>query len=198
MCDNSGCKLIGSEYVDVTDVLLENAKPNYSNIKELFEYQKYNTSNAKFDKKDITILERDASRIIQSKIGGTIELIHRVQVDGVPTPDTKYFNKELFNKEIYFDIKSPKKSKNLKSKSQKISRQFNEAKHQTNNIIISLLREDCDLSNTEAIKQIEECLNNYRYIWIEIVILVGKDELIKIYKKRRDLNEKSLCPLLMD
>lgn len=198
MCNKSSCKLIGSEYIDVTDVLLKNAKPNYSKIKELFEYQKYNISNAKFDKKDITILERAASRIIQNKIGGIFELIHRVQVNGVSTPDAKYFNKKFFNKEIYFDIKSPKKSENLKSKLQKISRQFNEVKHQANNIIISLLREDCDLSNNEAIKQIEECLSCKRYSWVENVILVGKDELIKIYKKRRDLNEMSLCPLLME
>ena len=85
----------------------------------------------------------------------------------------------------YFDIKSPKRSESLKSKSQKISRQFNEVKHQTNNIIISLLRDGCDLSNDEAIKQIEECLNSERYNWIENVILVGKADVIKIYKKKK-------------
>lgn len=185
-------KIINLEYIDITNETLKNANPNYSEIKELFEYQEYNILNAKFDTKDITILERYALRKIQNKIGGTFELLHRVQIDGVSTPDAKYFNKKIFNKEKYFDIKSPKKSESLKSKSQKISRQFNEAKHQTNNIIISLLREDCDLSNKDAIKQIEECLNNKRYNWIENVILVGKDDLIKIYKKRRSLNEMSL------
>lgn len=178
-------KIIKFEYIDISNKVLKNAISNHSEIEELFEYKEYNLSNAKFDTKDITILERTASKKIQNKIGGTIKLIHRVQVEGVSTQDAKYFNKNIFDKEKYFDIKSPKKSESLKSKSQKISRQFNEAKHQTNNIIISLLREGCDLSNNEAIKQIEECLNSKRYDWIENVILVGKDDVIKIYKKKK-------------
>ena len=178
-------KRINLEYVDITNETLKNANPNYSKIDELFEYQEYNISNAKFDTKDITILERHTLRKIQNKIGGTFELLHSVQIDGISTPDAKYFNEKIFSNKKYFDIKSPKKSESLKSKSQKISRQFNEAKHQTNNIIISLLREGCDLSNKDAIKQIEECLNSKRYSWIENVILVGKKDLIKIYKKKK-------------
>ena len=33
--------------------------------------------------------------------------------------------------------------------------------------------------------QIEKCLKNERYNWIECVILIGKDDLIKIYKKKK-------------
>lgn len=185
-------KILNFEYSDISNEVLKNATPNYSKIEELFEYKEYNLSNAKFDTKDITILERTAAKKIQNNIGGTIKLIHRVQIENVSTPDVKYFNEKIFDKEKYFDIKSPKRSESLKSKSQKISRQFNEVKHQTNNIIISLLRDGCDLSNDEAIKQIEECLNSERYNWIENVILVGKADVIKIYKKRRSLNEMSL------
>ena len=47
------------------------------------------------------------------------------------------------------------------------------------------MRDGCDLSNDEAIKQIEECLNSERYNWIENVILVGKADVIKIYKKKK-------------
>lgn len=154
----SGCKLIGSEYIDVTEMLLKKAVPNNDAIEEIYEYNEFNLSNAKFDKKDITNLERMAVRIIQDRIGGTFKLIHRVLTNYVSTPDAIYFNDNLFNKEVFYDVKSPKKSKNLHSNSKKISRQFDEAKHQTNNIIISLLRDDCDLSNDEAINQIEECL----------------------------------------
>lgn len=178
-------KIANFEYSDISNEVLKNATPNYSKIEELFEYKEYNLSNANFDTKDITILERTAAKKIQDKIGGTIKLIHRVQIENVSTPDVKYFNEKIFDKEKYFDIKSPKKSESLKSKSQKISRQFNEVKHQTNNIIISLLRDGCDLSNDEAIKQIKECLNSERYNWIENVILVGKADVIKIYKKKK-------------
>ena len=179
-------------YKDITSELIKMATPNDNAIPEISRYLKYNLKNASFDMKDITDIERITLKQIQNKIGGQFNIIHRVQEKGVRTPDAEYFNEKIFSNEKYFDIKSPKKSESLKSKSQKISRQFNEAKHQTNNIIVSLLREGCDLSNKDAIKQIEECLNSKRYSWIENVILVGKKDLIKIYKKRRSLNEMSL------
>lgn len=175
----------GMPYEDITNELIEKAIPNNNEIPEISKYLKYNLKNATFDTKDINGLERLELKKIQNRIGGTFKLIHRVLIDGVSTPDAKYFNRKIFDKEKYFDIKSPKKSESLKSKSQKIARQFNEAKRQTNNIIISLLREGCDLSNIDAIKQIEECLNSKRYSWIENVILVGKDDLIKIYQKKK-------------
>lgn len=178
-------KIVNCDYIDITNEILGKTNPNYSKIKEIFEYKEYNLTNAKFDTKDITDLEISAARKIQEKMGGTIELIHRIQNEGVSTPDAKYFNEKIFDIAKYYDIKSPKKSDSLKSKSKKIYRQINETKHQANNIIISLLRENCDLSNKEAIKQIEECLKNKRYNWIESVILVGKDDVIKIYKKKK-------------
>lgn len=173
------------EYKDITNEVLKNTIPGHSKIKKIFEYKEYNLSYAKFDTKDIINLEIDVARKIQNKIGGVFELIHRVQIDGVSTPDAKYFNKQIFNIVKYFDIKSPKKSESLNSKNKKISRQFDEAKRQANNIIISLLRDSCDLSNKDAIVQIEKCLKNERYNWIECVILIGKDDLIKIYKKKK-------------
>ena len=173
------------EYVDITDEILKNSTPNYSKIKKIFEYKEYNLSNTKFDTKDITDLELDVARRIQDKIGGVFELIHRVQIDRVTTPDAKYSNKKLFDMAKYFDIKSPKRSENLNSKNKKISRQFDEAKKQANNIIISLLRDNCDLTNNDAIIQIEKCLKNDRYNWIESVILIGKNDYIKIYKKKK-------------
>ena len=172
-------------YKDIKSELIKIATPNDNAIPEISRYLKYNLKNASFDMKDITDIERITLKQIQNKIGGQFNIIHRVQEKGVRTPDAEYFNEKIFSNEKYFDIKSPKKSESLKSKSQKISRQFNEAKHQTNNIIVSLLREGCDLSNKDAIKQIEECLNSKRYSWIENVILVGKKDLIKIYKKKK-------------
>lgn len=63
---------------------------------------------------------------------------------------------------------------------------MDEARHQSNNVIISLLRDECDLSNEEANLQIINCLNNNRYHWIDIIILIGKSNYIKIYKKKKE------------
>ena len=84
----------------------------------------------------------------------------------------------------YYDIKAPKKSNNIKSKKHKITHSLDQAKGQTKNVIISLLRDECDLSNTEAVHQIINALNRPEYSWLNNVILVGKNDYIKIYKRK--------------
>lgn len=173
-------------YDDVTDKILKDATPNYEGIPEISRYKSYNTNNAVFDTKDITKYERKAARTIQDKIGGKFRLIHRIQKKGVHTPDSIYSNPLLFKGSKYFEIKSPRKSVTPNSKLSKIKRQLDEAKVQSKNIIISLLREECDLTNDEAIEQILNCLSSDAYnSWVDNIILVGKDDLIKIYQKKR-------------
>ncbi len=172
-------------YEDITKDVVLNANPNNQEISEIFKYKKYDLKNAVFDTKDIKEIDRLTLKKIQNKIGGQFNLIHRVQEKGIRTPDSEYFNKLLHKNKRYYDVKAPSKSKTIKSKKKKIARQFDEAKGQTNNIIISLLKTDCDLSNREAVYQITECLSNKRYSWIDNVILCGKNDFIKIYKKKK-------------
>lgn len=184
MRDNSGCKLIGSDYVDITDMVLKNSKPNNREIKEIFKYLKYNLNNSTFDSKDITNIERITLMRIQNKIGGHFNIMHRVQKANVRTPDAEYYNKLLHTNKKYYDIKAPKKSNSIKSKKSKIIHAFDQAKGQTKNVIISLLRDECDLTNIEATHQIVEALIRPKYSWLDRIILVGKNDYIKIYKKR--------------
>lgn len=171
-------------YEDITNKLIKKAIPNDNDIPEISKYLKYNLKNAKFDTKDIDELERLALKKIQNKIGGQFNIIHRVQEQGVRTPDTEYYNKLLHTNKRYYDIKSPKKSNSIKSKKHKITHAFDQAKGQTKNIIISLLRNECDLTNLEAVHQITNALNRPDYSWIDRVILVGKNDYIKVYKRK--------------
>lgn len=171
-------------YEDITNKLIKNAIPNDNDIPEISKYLKYNLKNAKFDTKDINELERLALKKIQNKIGGQFNIIHRVQEKGVRTPDTEYYNKLLHTNKRYYDIKSPKKSNSIKSKKSKITHAFDQAKGQTKNVIISLLRDECDLTNIEAIHQITDALNRPKYSWLDRVILVGKNDYIKVYKRK--------------
>ena len=183
-------------YKDITDELIKMATPNDNPIPEISRYLKYNLKNASFDMKDITDIERITLKQIQNKIGGQFNMIHRVQEKGVRTPDAEYYNKLLHTYKRYYDVKAPKKSNNIKSKNCKITHAFDQAKNQTKNVIISLLRDECDLTNIEAVHQITKALNRPKYSWLNNVILVGKDDLIKIYKKRSNLVVKStLLPL---
>ena len=172
-------------YQDITDYLIKKSKPNNDDINAIFKYKEYNLFNSKFDKKDISLIEINTLKNIQRLIGGNFTLIHRVQKDSVKTPDCEYRNKLLFKNKRYFEIKSPKRCMTSNSKKHKISRQFDEAKFQSKNIIISLLRNECNISNKVAIKQIRNCLSNKRYGWINIVIFLGKNNYIKVYKKKR-------------
>ena len=183
-------------YKDITSELKKIATPNDNVIPVISKYLKYNLKNASFDMKDITNIERITLKQIQNKIGGQFNMIHKVQEKGVRTPDAEYYNKLLHTNKRYYDVKAPKKSNNIKSKKHKITHSLDQAKGQTRNVIISLLRDECDLSNIEAVHQITNALNRPKYSWLNIVILVGKDDLIKIYKKRSNLVVKStLLPL---
>lgn len=171
-------------YEDITNELIEKAMPNNNEIPEISKYLKYNLKNATFDTKDIDELERLALKKIQNRIGGHFNIIHRVQEKGIKTPDAEYHNKLLHTNKRYYDVKSPKKSDSIKSKKSKVAHAFDQAKGQTKNVIISLLRDECDLTNIEAVRQIINALNRPKYSWIDRVILVGKNDYIKIYKRK--------------
>ena len=171
-------------YKDITSELKKIATPNDNVIPVISKYLKYNLKNASFDVKDIKDIERITLRQIQNIIGGQFNLIHRVQEKGVRTPDAEYYNKLLHTNKRYYDVKAPKKSNNIKSKKHKITHSLNQAKSHTKNVIISLLREECDLTNGEAVHQIKNALSKPDYSWLNSVILVGKNNFIKIYQRK--------------
>ena len=171
-------------YEDITNNIIKKAIPNNNEIPEISKYLKFNSENALFDTKDITEVERMTLKKIQNQIGGQFNIIHRVQEKGVRTPDAEYYNKSLHTNKRYYDIKAPKRSNNIKSKNHKITHAFDQAKGQTKNVIISLLRDECDLTNIEAVRQIKKALSKSDYSWLDIVILVGKNGYIKIYKRK--------------
>ena len=185
-------------YKDITSELIKMATPNDNAIPEISRYLKYNLKNASFDMKDIADIERITLKQIQNKIGGQFNILHRVQEKGMRTPDAEYYNKLLHTYKRYYDIKAPKKSNSIKSKNCKISRAFDQAKGQTKNVIISLLRDECDLTNIEAVHQIINALKRPKYSWLNSVILVGKNNYIKIYKRKKRDNlvvKSTLLPL---
>ena len=171
-------------YKDVTNELIKMATPNDNVIPEISRYLKYNLKKASFDMKDITNIERKTLKQIQNKIGGQFNLIHRVQEKGVRTPDAEYYNKLLHINKRYYDVKAPKKSNSNRSKQHKITHSLDQAKGQTKNVIISLLRDECNLTNIEAVHQITNALKRFDYSWLNIVILVGKNNFIKVYKRK--------------
>lgn len=115
---------------------------------------------------------------------GNLILYIEFKKKGVRTPDAEYYNKLLHTYKRYYDIKAPKKSNSIKSKKHKITHSLDQAKGQTKNVIISLLRDECDLTNIEAVHQIINALKRPKYSWLNSVILVGKNNFIKVYKRK--------------
>jgi len=174
-------------FVDDTKNWLSDV-PNNNPISETNEYEiidkngniiVYNESNAKFDTKDITEVERTVAKTIQKKTGKSVSLIHRInEPEEIKVPDLKLDNK-------YFDIKSIRKSKTEKSKMNKVYHAVDDGKKQANNFVINLLGyKECDLTNEETIEQIKRLYSNKFYDWVDCIILIGKDDLFKVYKKK--------------
>lgn len=177
-----------NSYVDITEEIIRKAKKNPDKPIDIFELKIkdkdgneiiYTTENALFDTKGPNTEEIESIERLRKIFGWDIGMIRRInEPSGIRTPDIQ----NMYTKE-YWDIKGIHKSKTEKSKAKKISRAFDEAKNQTTNIVIDLNRKDCDLTNEEALQQIITALNRQKYEWIEQVILLGKEEFIKYYKK---------------
>ena len=150
-------KKLNVHFDDITNEILNKSIPNDNKIPELFKFKNYNLKNANFDTKDITDVEKLTLKNIQKKFGGQFNILHRVQEKGIRTPDAEYYNKLLHKTKRYYDVKAPNESKTLNSKNNKITHQFDQAKNQTKNVIILLLRDRFNkywsgLSNKKRIK----------------------------------------------
>lgn len=177
------------KYEDVTQEMIKNKNLNPIEPREVFKYHKknldgsittYDISNSKFDSKKPDKEEISSIKRLRDIFGFNIEILHRVNEDKVSTPDIRNILEDL----EYWDIKGIHKSETLNSKNNKISHAIRESKKQTPNVVIDLNRSDCDLSNNEAIEQLFRVFNNEYYDWIEKIIIFGKDDLVKYYKRK--------------
>lgn len=83
-------------------------------------------------------------------LGWEIDIVHRVNIpEGVKTPD-------IYAEGEYWDIKNYNKALTSKSRFKKIRHSIEPNLDQANNFIIDLNNNDCDLTNNEAILQINK------------------------------------------
>ena len=139
----------------------------------------YNETNAKFDKKGPNKDEVRAIDILRNKMGWDIDFIRRInEPDNISTPDLKrYINKSY----EYWEIKTLKKSKSEKSKKYKIKHKLSK---QCKDFVFDLNDIECDLTNYETIQQIKEVYRDNRFDFVNRIVLLGKSNLIKVYKRK--------------
>ena len=180
------------KYIDITEEMVNRENNNLLEPRYVCEYIKayddgsvikYDESNAKFDKNGLNDDEISSVKRIQKYFKWNIELVREINIpEGIRCPDIR----NISSKEIeYWDIKGIYMSKSSRSKNNKISHAINEANGQAVNIILDLNRSGCNLSNKEALEQLNKAFNNRLYnSWLNMVMLIGKDNFIIVFKRK--------------
>lgn len=172
--------------IDITDDELKNKNNNsrepryvceYIKVKEDGTIIKYDESNAKFDKKKPKSDELRTINNLFLKLSWEIDILCRINENGVSTPDIR----RICNKLEYWDIKNIYGSKSDNSKKSKLKHRISK---QCNNFVLDITNDECDLTNDEAIKQIIDIYSDSRYKHVDKIVLFGKNDLIKVFKRK--------------
>lgn len=176
-------------YEDITEKMINKDISNIKEPREVFEYYKrnedgtitvFNKDNSKFDSKGPDNDELSTIHKLKNEYGFDIDMLHRIDKKGERTPDIRNKLEDL----EYWDIKGIHKAETENSRKNKISHAISEAKGQTVNVVIDLNRKDCNLTNEEALKQIDYVFKNRHYNWLEKLIIFGKDNSTKYFKRK--------------
>ena len=180
--------MIMVKYKDITKEMLKEASLNPTKPIYVCKYIKemkdgtiiiYDESNAKFDKRRPKNDELRTINTLVDRLGWNIEIIYRINKDGISTPDIRRIQGGI----EYWDIKNIYMAKTDNSKNNKIRHAIDDGKKQAVNFVIDLNNIDCNITNKEAIKQLKIVFNNSRYnSWLNRIVLLGKNNFIKIFQ----------------
>lgn len=168
-------KVVGNKsFVDVTEEWYSNAMPDSHKVIDLREYTVDGTTY-KVDGKHVVLKysqrEKQIAEIISKKLGGEICMMPKVLFpQGIKTPDY------LINGERY-DLKSPT------GIGKEVFRGMVKGKKkQANNFVFDI--SNCPLEMDEIERQIEGIYKSNRTDFVQTLVLVKGDDILKIYKKK--------------
>ena len=175
----------GIKYIDITEDMINEKCDKPLESRYVCEYIKvcsdgniikYDESNAKFDMRRVNSDELKTINTLREKLGWNILILHRINMDRVSTPDIK----RLQDNE-YYDIKNIYGSESKNSRKEKL---LHRVSKQCNNFVFDITNKECDLSNQEAIEQIIHIYNKEVFKHVKIIVLIGKKDYIKVYKRK--------------
>lgn len=161
-------------YTDITEKTINKEKQEY----KLIEQQSYTDENGnkyKIDGKNVKIKasekERNVANLMGETLGGQVELIPVVlNPKGIKTPDY-IINDEKFDlKEIFGNGKNT------------LDTAISKKKKQSSNFIFDIT--NTEMSETEAIKQIQRIYKSNNRTWVEKLILIRDNKILKMYKRK--------------
>ncbi|MBR0428183.1 MAG: hypothetical protein IJK18_08315 [Clostridia bacterium] len=167
-------KYVDKQYMDITEQILNKGKQKYKLIeKEYFTDE--NGTKYIVDNKSIKIKanenERKIANIMGEIFGGKIELIPVVlKPKGIQTPDYMINGEKFDLKEVYGNGKNT------------LDTAINKKKKQSSNFIFDISK--TEMNKGKATKQIERIYESKHRDWINRIILIENDEILKIYKRK--------------
>lgn len=163
---------IESKYIDVTNQF--NVTKDYQ-VKEQDYFIDEGGNRYVVDGKNVimkhTDKEKEVARLLGEIYGGEVKLIPAVlNPQGIKTPDYMINN-------IKFDLKEP-----TGNSITTIYNLFKNKKKQANNFIIDIHKSG--LSREESIRQTREIFNSKHRDWIDTIILMQDNKVLKVYKRK--------------
>lgn len=161
-------------YTDITENAVNKEKQKY----EVIEQQIYideDGTKYKIDGKNVKIKasekERAVANLMGEKLGGKVELVPVVlNPQGIKTPDY-IINGEKFDlKEIFGNGKNT------------LDTAISKKKKQSDNFIFDIT--NTEMPTEEAIKQIQRIYESNNRLWVDKLILIKDNKILKIYKRK--------------
>ncbi len=161
-----------SNYKDITKDFLKAKKYK---VKEQKYYKDEKGNKYKVDGKNVVLKpterEKEVANMLGKMYGGQVKIIPRVnEPPNIKTPDYIINNEKFDLKQVTGGGKWTIEG-NLKGK-----------KEQSNNFIIDIT--NAKLDTEEAKRQIQVVYNSKHYTWVDKIILIKNDRIIKVYKRK--------------
>lgn len=165
----------GKQFIEITQDWLKNATPNSHQVLDLQEYIQSGTKY-KVDGRNVLLAysskEKHIAELLESTLGGEIYMVPRViNPQNISTPDY------LFRGEN-FDLKELQGTSN-----HLLYNAIARKKRQANNFILDI--SSCPLSMGEIDRQVEEIYWSKHTRFVEKLIIIKDDEIVKIYFRRQ-------------
>lgn len=158
-------------YIDITDQYTEQKKYQIKKQKYFIcgDGTRYNV-DGRHVILDPTYKEIETANLLGNTLGGKIKIIPRInEPEGIKTPDYIINGKK-------FDLKEIKgNSKNS------LYNALGKQRRQADNFIFDI--SNTKISEEEAIMQIKGIYNSYHRKWIDCIILIKFNKILKIYKR---------------
>ncbi len=162
------------KYKEITENILKINKKDYKIIKQQY-YKDKNGNRYNVDGKKVILdpseKEIQVAKIIGGIYGGKVKIIPRVSYPlGIKTPDYIIGNERFDLKQISGSGKYVIEG-NLKKKQE-----------QANNFVIDITQSQIGIEEVE--KQINSIYISKRYRWVDKILIIKEDKLIKVYQRK--------------